>query len=142
MPQTFTHSATTPKDMTAVWAELDKPSTWQGIPGVQRVVDPQVDGEGRLRGFAFETRIGGTVYRGTANPAGREEGRMMSWAIASSELVGNITVRLTPNGEGTEVGVDLEAEGAGLLGSMLFPVIAAAIGNGFTGTVEDFVSGL
>ena len=52
------------------------------------------------------------------------------------------TVRLTPNGEGTEVGVDLEAEGAGLLGSMLFPVIAAAIGNGFTGTVEDFVSGL
>ena len=139
---TFTHSATTSKDAASVWAELDKPATWEGIPGVSRVVDPKVDKEGRLQGFGFETKVGGNVYRGRATPAGREEGRLMAWAIDSSEIEGKITVRLQSNGDGTDVGVELEAEGAGLLGSLIFPVISAAIGNGFGATVEDFVADL
>jgi hypothetical protein len=49
---------------------------------------------------------------------------------------------LAPNGSGTRVDVGLEAEGAGLLGSLLFPVIAAAIGNGFASTVDGFVADL
>jgi hypothetical protein len=140
--RTFAHSATTPKDVGAVWAELDKPATWEGIPGVNRVVDPKVDAEGRLQGFVFETMIGGTAYRGTASPAGREEGRMMAWAIDSSEIEGTITVQLEPNGGGTKVGVDLRADGTGMLGSLLFPVISAAIGNGFAATVDNFVAEL
>jgi hypothetical protein len=140
--QTFAHSATTGKDAGSVWAELDKPATWQGIPGVNRVVNPVVDGQGRLQGFAFETLIGGTAYRGAATPAAREEGRMMAWAIKSSEIEGKITVRLEPNGEGTTVDVNLEAEGSGMLGSLLFPVISAAIGNGFQSTVDNFVADL
>jgi hypothetical protein len=106
------------------------------------VVDPELDGEGRLQGFGFETKVGGTVYRGKATSAGRDEGRMIAWSIDSSELEGKITVQIEPNGNGTEVGVDLQAEGAGLLGSLIFPVIAAAIGNGFATTVEDFVADL
>jgi hypothetical protein len=38
--------------------------------------------------------------------------------------------------------VALEAEGAGMLGSLLFPVISAAIGNGFAETVDRFVADL
>jgi hypothetical protein len=140
--QTFSHSATTGSDVGSVWARLDEPATWEGIPGVSRVFDPRVDEEGRLKGFEFETNIGGTMYRGNARSAGRAEGRMMSWAISSSEIEGKITVRLEANGGGTEVGVDLEAEGAGFLGSLLFPVISAALGNGFAATVEDFVADL
>jgi hypothetical protein len=112
------------------------------IPGVDRVIDPRVDGQGRLQGFGFETLIGGTVYRAKATPAGRDEGRMMAWAISSSEIQGKITVGLAPNGSGTRVDVGLEAEGAGLLGSLLFPVISAAIGNGFASTVDGFVADL
>jgi hypothetical protein len=138
----FEHSSITTKDVDSVWAELDKPVTWEGVPGVNRVVDPKVDQQGRLQGFAFETMIGGTAYRGKASPAGREEGRMMAWAIDSSEVEGKITVQLEPNGEGTRVDVALEAEGAGMLGSLLFPVISAAIGNGFAGTVDSFVADL
>jgi hypothetical protein len=138
----FEHSSITTKDVDSVWAELDKPVTWEGVPGVNRVVDPKVDHQGRLQGFAFETMIGGTAYRGKASPAGREEGRMMAWAIDSSEVEGKITVQLEPNGEGTRVDVALEAEGAGMLGSLLFPVISAAIGNGFAGTVDSFVADL
>jgi carbon monoxide dehydrogenase subunit G len=140
--QTFEHSATTDKAPDSVWAELDKPTTWEGIPGVDRVIDPRVDGQGRLQGFGFETLIGGTVYRAKASPAGRDEGRMMAWAISSSEIQGKITVGLAPNGSGTRVEVGLEAEGAGLLGSLLFPVISAAIGNGFASTVDGFVADL
>jgi hypothetical protein len=140
--RTFAHSATTPRDVGAVWAELDKPATWEGIPGVHRVVDPRVDGEGRLQGFAFEIIVGGTAYRATASPAGREEERMMAWAVDSSEVEGKIAVRLEPNGQGTKVDVDLQAEGAGMLGSLLFPVISAAIGNGFAATVDKFVAEL
>jgi hypothetical protein len=140
--QTFAHSATTVRDLGYVWAELDKPGTWEGIPGVTRVVDPRVDRRGRLQGFGFETKVGGTAYRGNATPAGREEGRLMAWDIDSSEIEGKITVQLEPNGEGTKVDVNLEAEGAGMLGSLLFPVIAAAIGNGFATTVDRFVAEL
>jgi hypothetical protein len=67
---------------------------------------------------------------------------MMAWAIKSSEIEGRITVRLEPNGEGTTVDVNLEAEGSGMLGSLLFPVISAAIGNGFPSTVDNFVADL
>jgi hypothetical protein len=140
--QTFEHSATTDKTIASVWAQLDEPTTWEGIPGVDRVIDPSVDGRGRLQGFGFETKIGGTIYRARATPAGRDEGRMMAWAIASSEIQGRITVELEPNGPGTRVDVGLEAEGAGMLGSLLFPVISAAIGNGFASTVDSFVADL
>jgi hypothetical protein len=140
--QTFEHSATSGKEVDAVWARLDEPSTWEGVPGVDRVIEPKIDEAGRLQGFRFETRIGGAVYRARATPAGREESRMMAWAIDSPEVQGKITVELAPNEQGTRVDVALDAEGAGLLGSILFPVISAAIGNGFAGTVEDFVAGL
>jgi carbon monoxide dehydrogenase subunit G len=140
--QTFEHSATTDKAIAIVWDHLDEPTTWEGIPGVDRVIDPKVDGQGRLQGFRFETKIGGTVYRAEATPAGRDEGRMMAWAIASPEIQGKITVGLEPNGAGTRVDVGLEAEGAGMLGSLLFPVISAAIGNGFASTVDSFVADL
>jgi hypothetical protein len=86
--------------------------------------------------------VGGTAYRAIASPAGREEERMMAWAVDSSEVEGKIAVRLEPNGEGTKVDVDLRAEGAGMLGSLLFPLISAAIGNGFAATVDDFVADL
>ncbi len=140
--QTFAHSASTSKDVGSVWAELDKPATWEGIPGVDRVIEATVDERGRLQGFAFSSKVGGTAYRATASPAGREEGRMMAWAIDSSELEGKITVRLEPNGDGTKVDVNLEADGAGILGSLMFPLIAAAIGSGFPSTVDRFVADL
>jgi carbon monoxide dehydrogenase subunit G len=140
--QTFSHAATTPADIDAVWESLDEPGTWEAIPGVDRVIDPLVDAGGRLRGFSFESDVGGRMYVGDASPAGREEGRLMAWDIDSSEIKGKVAIELGPHGDGTRVQVRLEVEGAGMLGSLFFPVIAAAIGSGFKATVEDFVGGL
>lgn len=139
--QSFQHAATTSTPITAVWSALDEPYTWEAVPGVDRVVDPIVDPSGRLRGFSFETAVGGKTYLGQAAPAGREEEKLMAWDIKTTEIKGRVTVGLSPVDDGTRVFVDLRVEGTGVLGSLFFPIIAGAIGNGFVETVERFVSG-
>jgi len=140
--QTFQHAAVTPTPISEVWKSLDEPTTWEAIPGVDRVIDPVVGADGRLRGFSFESDVGGRKYRGEATPAGRQEGRLVAWDIDSSEIKGKVAVELDPQGGGTKVQVILEVEGVGMLGSLFFPVIASAIRSGFPATVEEFVAGL
>lgn len=140
--QSFRHSTTTPAAITEVWKALDRPTTWEAIPGVDRVTDPVFDHAGHLQGFSFESAVGGRNYRGWALPAIREEERLLGWDIGSSELKGRILVGLAPDADGTRVEISLDLEGAGFLGSLLFPAIATAIGREFSNTVEAFVAGL
>jgi carbon monoxide dehydrogenase subunit G len=140
--QTFQHAAVTSASVSDVWRSLDEPKTWEAIPGVDRVFDPVVDADGRLRGFTFESDVGGRKYLGEATPARREEGRLMAWDIDSSEIKGKVAIEIGPDDDGTNVQVRLDVEGAGMLGSLFFPVIASAIGGGFSATVEEFVAGL
>jgi len=67
---------------------------------------------------------------------------MVGWAITTSEIRGRVFVGLAAEGEVTRVDVRLDVDGVGMLGSLFFPVIASAIGSGFTDTVEAFVGGL
>lgn len=124
-----------------VWSALDEPGTWEAIGGVQRVFDPQIDDEQRLRGFSFDTVAAGKKYVGRATPNAREEGRLMSWDIANSEVRGVTTVELASAGTNTTITVTLEVHSAGLLSGMFFPVIASAIGNGLPRSVDDFAAG-
>ena len=140
--QSFQHSEDTPRAPAEVWKSLDEPATWEAIPGVDRVIDPVMGSDGRLQRFSFESDIGGRKYVGKATPAGRDEGRRIAWDIDSSEIKGKIAIHLEQQGQGTRVNVELQVEGAGMLGSLLFPVIASAIGSGFPVTVEEFVAGL
>jgi hypothetical protein len=139
--QSFQHAATTSTSIAEVWSALDEPYTWEAVPGVDRVVDPIVDPSGRLRSFSFETVVGGKTYLGQAAPAGREDEKLMAWDIKTTEIRGRVTVGLSPVDDGTRVFVDLRVEGTGVLGSLFFPIIAGAIGNGFVEAVERFVSG-
>lgn len=127
--------------MDVVWSALDRAETWEGIGGVDRVFDPEIDTHGRLRGFSFETVAAGRRYAGTATPYERVEAARMSWKVSNSEVHGTIVVALTPLGDGTSITVTLRVESAGLLASMFFPVIAAAIGNGLPESVESFAAG-
>lgn len=143
MPErSFQHAVTTSTSISTVWGALDEPKSWEAIPGVDRVVNPTVDPSGRLRGFSFESVVGGRTYLGRATPAGREHEILMAWDIRTTEIKGRVTVGLNPTDDGTRVFVDLRVEGVGVLGSVFFPVIASAIGGGFVGAVEDFVQGL
>lgn len=140
--QTFTHRATTRAPIEDVWTALDRPGTWEAVGGVDRVFDPDLDEQGRLRGFSFETVAGGRRYVGTATPQERVEGERMSWRITNSEVRGLTVVDLAPTDEGTAINVTLEVESAGLLSSLFFGLIATAIGSGLPESVNAFAAGL
>jgi carbon monoxide dehydrogenase subunit G len=140
--ETFTHTALTPASPGDVWEALDEPKTWAAIGGVDRVFDPNIDGEGRLRGFSFETVAGGMRYVGIAVPHERLEGELMAWKVRNSEVHGVTTVSLSPAEGGTEITVALEVNSAGLLSTMVFPLIARAIGSGLPQAVNEFAADL
>lgn len=139
--QRFTHQSTTSAPIAEVWAALDQPETWEAIGAVDRVFDPVIDEEGRLRGFSFDTIAAGKRYIGDATPHERVEERRMTWRIRNSEVRGLTSVSLEPEGIGTRIAVSLDVESVGLLSSMFFPIIASAIGNGLPQAVEEFAAG-
>ncbi len=139
--QTFIHTALAPVPRPTVWETLDRPETWETIGGVDRVLDPVIDREGRLLGFDFEIMAGGRRYRGKATPLARDEGKMIAWRVTSPEVRGSTTVELSDDGAGTRIRVTLEVEAAGLLSAMFFPIVATAVGNGLPGAVEGFAAG-
>jgi carbon monoxide dehydrogenase subunit G len=140
--QTFTHSSSTTATVDEVWAALDRPETWEAIGGVDRVFDAELDGEGRLQGFSFETAAAGKSYTGVASPHRRIEGETMAWKVKSSEIRGITEVHLDGDADITRVTVTLQVESAGFLSSMFFPVIAKTIGKGMPEAVDEFVAGL
>jgi hypothetical protein len=140
--QTFSHTATTNAPADQVWAALDKPETWEGIGGVDRVYEPRIDERGRLIGFTFDTFAAGRRYVGKASPHERVEGERIAWRIENSEVRGLTTVDLAPGEHQTGITVTLEVEGIGMLSSMFFGVIATAIGSGLGASVEEFAKGL
>ena len=136
--ETFSHTAITRAARSEVWKALDKPETWEGIGGVDRVIAPVIDQDGRLRGFSCETVVAGKIYLGKATPNAREESRLMAWNIENSEVRGVTAVRLTDQGDGTLIQVTLDVESAGILSTMFFPVIARTIGKGLPRAIEKF----
>jgi hypothetical protein len=138
--ETFSHSSTTTASRSEVWSALDRPSTWEGIGGVDRVINPVIDEKGRLQGFTFETLVAGTKYLGKATPNAREEGQMVALNIANSEIRGAIRIDLSDDGDGTLIRVTLDVESAGVLSAMLFPMIARSIGNGLPRATEAFAA--
>ena len=115
--------------------------TWEQIGGVDRVTEAIIDDDGHLRGFMFESKAGGMAYKGQATPNDREEMTTMGWSIETSELRGITRVDLEDIETGTQITVSLDVESVGMLASLFFPVIAAAIGNSLPGAVEEFAAG-
>ena len=139
--ETFSRAATTRAARAEVWKDLDKPETWEGIGGVDKVISPLIDEDGHLRGFSFETAVAGLTYLGKATPNAREEFQLIAWNIENTEVRGVITVQLSDDASGTRVQVTLEVESVGVFASMLFPAIANTIGNGLPQAVDDFAAG-
>jgi hypothetical protein len=140
--RSFHESAFADAVIAIVWGALNDPQSWESVPGVDRILESMVDHDGQLQGFSFESVAAGKKYLGRAIPAGREIEKMMAWDIETSEIRGRIVVGLHEADPGTRVDVSLRMESVGVLSSVFFPVIAAAIGDGFPKTVQDFARGL
>ncbi len=136
----FSHTAIADASPEVIFAALDEPATWEQIGGVDRVTDSVVDADGRLQGFSFEVRAAGKNYVGSATPIERVDGELVAWNVDTSEVRGTTTVALRPVDTSTEVTVVLEVESKGLLASMFFPVIAAAVGSGLPKSVDEFAA--
>jgi hypothetical protein len=66
----------------------------------------------------------------------------MTLAIQSPQLQGVVIVTLEPVEPGTTVRIDLTMSPNGFLGSLVFPVVASAVGRELGAAVERFVTGL
>lgn len=136
MPETaFRHQAIAPVPPAAVWARLQDPATWASVAGVDATSDHVHDGD-RLEGFRFTASIGGARYQGDARVSEARVGEAMTLAIRSNELTGDIHIGLRQTHPGTELDVDMRIRPAGMVGAMVFPIVASAVSKGFEESVE------
>lgn len=140
--RTFSHSVQVDAPRQQVWAALQRPETWELIGGVERVHDAVIDDEGRLEGFSFEATAAGNTYPGLATSHAREEGRVMSWVIDTSDVDGLISVELTDEEERTRLTVTMEVESRSTLSAIFLPAVASALGKGLPDAVEAFAAEL
>lgn len=138
----FFHRARVTNKVERVWEELQKPSTWKQIGGVDHVTDEQFDENEDLIGYRFTIVVAGTDYQGMATRTLAERQRLMVMGIDSSQLTGEIEVALSPEGETTWIELSLAMASKGLLSAMIFPAIVKAVAGGFDDTAAEFVNSL
>jgi hypothetical protein len=138
----FFHRALVATHVERVWRELQKPSTWKQIGGVDEISDEQFDEHQDLVGYRFTIVIAGTDYQGVATRTLAERGKLMVMSIDSSQLTGEIGVALAPDGQTTGIELSMAMASKGLLASMFFPAIVKAVAGGFDATAAEFVNSL
>lgn len=132
---TYQHSSRSTASVDEVWERLQEPSTWATVAGVDSTSDHTRDETG-LTGFGFSTSIGGIAYRGNATVAEARRGESMTLAITSNELTGSITVELEPGRNDTGLTVTMKMRPKGFVGTMVFPLVTAAVRSGFAESVD------
>ncbi len=133
----FAHTIRIATPIEDVWAALQDPATWEQLGPVQEVWDPVHDPEGVLLGYRWSTRIGGREYRGSARTVDHRPPTCFVIDLEAGEMAGTITAELASDGEITDVAVSLEVHSRGMMSTLLFPAIHAAIASGFPQQVED-----
>lgn len=136
MPEaSFQHRAVAAARPDHVWIRLQDPDIWATVAGVDTTSDHDHDGV-LLVGFRFTTSIAGVTYRGTARVTEARHEEAMRLRIRSSELTGAIGVVLGAAPTGTALDVTMDVRPAGIMGTLVFPVVTSAVSNSFVESVE------
>lgn len=136
MPEaSFQHRAVTAARPGHIWIRLQDPDIWATVAGVDDTSDHDHDGV-LLVGFRFTTSIAGVTYRGTARVTEACPEQAMTLGIRSDELTGAIGVVLGAAPTGTALDVTMNMRPAGIMGTLVFPAVTAAVSNGFVESVE------
>lgn len=140
MPEAaFHHRALTLASHEVVWVRLQDPAVWATVAGVDTTSD-HAHCDDLLTEFRFTTSIAGVPYRGTARVTEARHHETMTLAVQTNEVLGAIVVALTAGDPGTALDVALRMRPAGIMGSMIFPVVAAAVREGFSESVDRFAA--
>lgn len=136
------HTATAAADVGAIWLRLNDPETWAGLGLVEKIDEADVSSDGTLVGFSWHTSIGPRRITGTANVTESELDEALTLALDAGELVGTISARLAPNGDGSDLTVTVDITSRGGMASLFFPVISEVLGRGLPNQVEEFAASL
>ena len=140
-PDRFTHRVKVDASLDHAWQVLQDPETWGMIAGVERVYDARHSPDGTLRGYRFTVNAAGKRYEGTAATHNADRPSLMAVTIDTSEVAGTISVELVPsNPGGTHLTASLKMRPKGILSTLVFPVIANAVGSGFADQIEGIAA--
>jgi len=137
---TFTHTAHAAAAPDAIWEALQSAETWRGLGVMDSVSNPVVE-RGRLTAFDWTAVAAGTRHRGRSRTIAATPGRLMTLALDSAEVAGEITVALTAEAGGSALTVTLVARPRGFIAGMFWGKIAAALGKGLATQVDRFAAG-
>jgi len=140
--QSFSHVVSIGAEPRQVFDALQEAETWRSIGGVARVSDAAHDADGLLTGYRFVAEVGGQDRPGEARVVESIPPEAMTVAITSRELTASIAVTISSAAPGAIMAVVLTARPNGLIATLAFPVIAAAIGSGLPRNVESFATRL
>jgi hypothetical protein len=135
----FTHSVVVDARISDVWDRLQRASTWQDVGPVEKVWDPEHGTGGELLGYRWSTSVAGRPYRGTARTVASHPQETMMLALDGGEVSALLTTTLSSASETrTSIEVTIELEPKGMMGTLFFPVISAAVGRGLEDHLEAF----
>ncbi|HHC08889.1 MAG TPA: SRPBCC family protein [Actinobacteria bacterium] len=132
----FHHRVRLPVPPATVWRALQEPTTWEHVGPVERVWDPEFDGD-VLVAYRWSTTVGGKVFDGRARTIEHREPDRFVVDLDGGEMGGVVTVDLTGDGAETTIDVGLEVRAQGLVSTLAFPAIRGAIASGFPDQVEE-----
>ena len=138
----FFHRARAFESVEGVWKQLQLPSTWAEIGGVERLSEERFDQNGELLGYRFVIVVGGSEYLGTATRRTAIKEKRMVMQIDSTQVRGEISVDLEPDGDATWVALSLAIASKGFFSSVLFPLIVKGVAGGFDDAAARFVNSL
>ncbi len=139
---TFEHTAVAQATIAAAWQQLQDPDTWQGLAGVEEVFDVHHAPDGLMTAYRFRAVAASQVYEGTAKTVEAVNPSKMVVDIATSEVTGRITTRLSEADGGVAVNVAVSLRSKGFMSTLFFPVIAQAVGSGLPKQVDAFAARL
>lgn len=136
-PDRFTHSVHVQAPPERAWGVLQEPETWGAIAGVERIFEAHHHPDGTLQSYKFLAAAGPRLYEGKAQTLQADAPLLMVVVVDTPEVEGTITTQLTPhNPHGVDLTVSLKLRPRGLLGTVVYPLVAQAVGSGFAEQVD------
>jgi len=137
----FRHRTTAPVDAGTAWDRMQDADFWSTL-GLEEITDEIHHPDGTLARFGFTVGVGGRRYTGTARTVEAHRAERMVVLVESRPLTGRLEVLLAPDGGGTSFDVSAGITARGMVATLAFGAISAALGNRFSGTVDRLAARL
>ena len=138
MSDTFSHTVAIAAPPARVWAALQRAETWKNIGPIEEVWDATHDDEGSLTGYRWSAHAAGRMWNGHARTTESEREKRLRLTLDSPEIHGTIDVEIN----GDEITVSMDAAPKGLLATMFWGTVRAALERGLPAQVEAFAAAL